>query len=115
MLEKVYFYEVGVVDLIVDIVGLVVGLVEFGVDCIECFLVLIGYGKIKIVYGEVSIFVLVIVEFLKGVLFVFLDVFYELMIFIGVVILVVMVLRFGFFGFISIEEIGFGVGDCEFE
>lgn len=62
LLVEVYFYEVGVLDLIVDIVGCCIGLELMQIDIIMVLLLSDGSGFINVVYGQMLVFVLVVMQ-----------------------------------------------------
>lgn len=90
IIDKIYFYEVGVIDLIVDIVGVFILVDLFCVDKVCVSIVFVGLGFVKCEYGIIFIFVFVIIEILKGVLIKLNNVNGECIILIGVVIIKVL-------------------------
>jgi len=49
--ESVHFYEVGVVDVVVDVVGVCAGLLHFGVDRLICSPLPAGHGSVTTAHG----------------------------------------------------------------
>lgn len=61
-MEFVYFYEVGVIDVFVDVVGVCVVIDDFNLVSVVCFLLFVGSGMVVIVYGLLFVFVFVVFE-----------------------------------------------------
>jgi len=114
-LRKVHFHEVGAVDSIADIVGSAIGWDLLGVDRIECSPIPTGHGFVKIAHGRVSIPAPATAELLKGIPIAPSDVECELTTPTGAAIVSTIVDQFGYLPPMSIETIGYGAGDKDFD
>lgn len=102
----------GVIDVIIDIVGICLGLDWLDIDLLYCLFLFIGGGIVKVVYGWLFVFVLVVFKFweLYNVLIYSNGLEKELCIFIGSVIVCIFVSSFGLLLLMFLEWVGLGVG-----
>ncbi len=114
-IEKVHFHEVGAADSIADIVGAAVGLDLLGVDQVWASPVAVGGGRIKIAHGEVSVPAPATAELLRGVPIAPSSIQAELATPTGAAVLTTVAERFGPLPPMTIERIGYGAGQRDFE
>ena len=116
-LEKVHFHEVGAVDSIADIVGSAIGWDLLGVDEIHCSAVPTGSGFIQIAHGRCAIPAPATAELLRGVPLADFDVpvVGELTTPTGAAIVKTLAKSFGAMPAMTIESIGYGAGQKEFD
>lgn len=114
-LKKVHFHEVGAVDSIADIVGAAIGFDLLGVDRVACSPIPTGHGFIQIAHGRVSVPAPATAELLKGIPLAPCEVEAELTTPTGAAIVATLATEFGPLPTMSIDKIGFGAGDKEFD
>ncbi len=118
-IEKVHFHEVGAVDSIADIVGSAIGWDLLGVDKIVCSPIPTGTGFIQIAHGRCAIPAPATADLLRGIpLAEFPDgkeVKGELTTPTGAAIVKTMASEFGALPAMTIETIGYGAGQKDFE
>lgn len=114
-LRKVHFHEVGAIDSIADIVGAAIGWDLLGVDKVVCSPVPTGHGYIEIAHGRVSIPAPATAELLKGIPLTPSTVEAELTTPTGAAIVATLASEFGPLPAMTIDQIGFGAGDWDFE
>lgn len=114
-IRKVHFHEVGAVDSIVDIVGAAIGWDLLNLDRIVCSPVPTGHGTIKIAHGRCSVPAPATAELLKGVPIAPSVVEAELTTPTGAAIVSTVCQEFGQLPAMSIQTIGCGAGDRDFE
>ena len=114
-IDKVHFHEVGAVDSIADIVGAAIALDLLGVERIVCSHVPTGTGFVEIAHGRCSIPAPATGEMLKGVPIAESNVQGELTTPTGAAIVASLVESFGPLPAMSIESIGYGAGQKDFE
>jgi pyridinium-3,5-bisthiocarboxylic acid mononucleotide nickel chelatase len=64
--DEVHFHEVGALDSIADVVGVVAGFVHLGLDRLHCSPVALGGGTVRIAHGQVGVPPPAVVELLRG-------------------------------------------------
>ena len=116
-LEKVHFHEVGAVDSIADIVGSAIGWDLLGVDEIHCSAVPTGSGFVQIAHGRCAIPAPATAELLRGVPLAEFDtpVVGELTTPTGAAIVKTIAKSFGPLPAMTIDRIGYGAGQKEFD
>ncbi len=114
-IEKVHFHEVGAVDSIADIVGSAIGWDLLGVDRVECSAIPPGSGNIEIAHGRCSVPAPATAELLKGIPLIASPVEAELTTPTGAAIVATIVDRFGTLPALSVQAIGCGAGDRDFD
>ena len=112
--EKVHFHEVGAVDSIADIVGVVIAWDLLGVEQAICSPVPTGHGFVEIAHGRCAIPAPATAELLKGVPLASCDVEGELTTPTGAAIISTIIDRFGTLPAMSVERIGYGAGQHDF-
>lgn len=65
--DDVHFHEVGALDSIADVVGVVAGFVHLDLDSLTCSPVALGGGTVRIAHGRVGVPVPAVVDLLRGV------------------------------------------------
>lgn len=65
--DDVHFHEVGALDSIADVVGVVAGFVHLGADLLVCSPVALGGGTIEVAHGSIGVPGPAVVELLRGV------------------------------------------------
>jgi uncharacterized protein (TIGR00299 family) protein len=111
----VHFHEVGAVDSIADIVGAAIGWDLLGVERIRCSSIPTGTGFVEIAHGRCSVPAPATGELLKGVPLAEFAVEGELTTPTGAAIVAALVDEFGPIPAMTIERIGYGAGQKDFE
>lgn len=114
-IRKVHFHEVGAVDSIADIVGSAIGWTLLDVDRIICSPIPTGHGSIEIAHGRVSIPAPATAELLRGIPLAASEVAAELTTPTGAAIVATIADQFGALPALTIDTIGYGAGDKEFD
>jgi uncharacterized protein (TIGR00299 family) protein len=114
-IEKVHFHEVGAVDSIADIVGSAIGFDLLAIERVVCSPVPTGRGFVEIAHGRCSIPAPATGELLRGVPLAPLDVEGELTTPTGAAIVAALVNEFGPLPSMTVERIGYGAGQKDFE
>lgn len=114
-IEKVHFHEVGAVDSIADIVGAAIGFDLLGIERVFCSPVPTGHGFVEIAHGRCSIPAPATGELLRGVPLAALDVEGELTTPTGAAIVAALAADFGPLPAMTIERIGYGAGQKDFQ
>jgi uncharacterized protein (TIGR00299 family) protein len=114
-IEKVHFHEVGAVDSIADIVGSAIAWDLLGVQRIVCSPVPTGRGFVEIAHGRCSIPAPATGELLRGVPLASFDCEGELTTPTGAAIVAALVDEFGPLPSMSVERIGYGAGQKDFQ
>jgi uncharacterized protein (TIGR00299 family) protein len=114
-LRKVHFHEVGAVDSIADIVGTAIGLDLLAADRVVCSPIPTGQGFIEIAHGRCSVPAPATAEILQGIPLATCMVESELTTPTGAAIVKTVVDRFGALPAMTIDRIGYGAGDKNFE
>lgn len=110
-----YFYEVGVVDAIGEVCGVVLVLQDLRIDCVVCSLLFVGCGFVDAVHGRFLLFVFVMLMLLEGVFVYGVEIELELVTLIGVAFVAVTVDEYGLILKFMLEVIGYGVGTCDLQ
>ena len=113
--EQVHFHEVGAIDAIVDIVGTCAALEVLGIDEVACSPVANGLGTIRAAHGILPNPAPAVVELLRGLPTVGLDVPVELTTPTGAAIVAALAVEWGPIPDMAIESTGFGAGTREME
>ena len=114
-LKKVHFHEVGAVDSIADIVGVAIGLDLLAAERIDCAPVPTGHGTIQIAHGRCSVPAPATAELLTGIPLAESVVASELTTPTGAAIVATVVDHFGQLPPMTIQTIGYGAGDKDFD
>jgi len=114
-IEQVHFHEVGAVDSIADIVGAAIAWDLLAVDHVVCSPVPTGTGFVHIAHGRCAIPAPATGELLRGVPLAASDVQGELTTPTGAAIVSTLVDRFGPLPAMTIQTIGYGAGQSDFE
>ena len=114
-IQKVHFHEVGAVDSIADIVGSAIAWDLLGVERIVCSPVPTGKGFVQIAHGRCSIPAPATGELLRGVPLAAFDAEGELTTPTGAAIVVALVDEFGPLPAMTVERIGYGAGQKDFQ
>ena len=114
-IRKVHFHEVGAVDSIADIVGTAIGWDLLGAEQLLCSPVPTGSGFIEIAHGRTSIPAPATAELLKGIPICPSPVSAELTTPTGAAILATLAHGFQPLPPMTIDTIGYGAGDRDFE
>ena len=114
-IRKVHFHEVGAVDSIADIVGAAIGWDLLAADHIVCSPIPTGHGTITIAHGRTSVPAPATAELLKGIPIAPSPVEAELTTPTGAAIVATLADDFGHLPSMTINEIGYGAGDRDFQ
>jgi pyridinium-3,5-bisthiocarboxylic acid mononucleotide nickel chelatase len=113
--EKVHFHEVGAADSIADVVGAAVGFDLLGIERLVASPVPTGHGRITIAHGQCSIPAPATAELLRGIPLAPSNVEGELTTPTGAAILATLAESFGPMPAMTIESIGYGAGQKDFD
>jgi uncharacterized protein (TIGR00299 family) protein len=114
-IEKVHFHEVGAVDSIADIVGSAIAWDLLGVEHVVSSAIPTGTGFIEIAHGRCAIPAPATGELLRGIPLAVSEVEGELTTPTGAAIVATLVQEFGPLPAMTIERIGYGAGQKDFE
>lgn len=114
-IQKVHFHEVGAVDSIADIVGCAIGFDLLGIERVVASPIPTGTGFVTIAHGRCSIPAPATAELLRGVPLADLNVEGELTTPTGAAIVATLAQEFGPLRAMTIESIGYGAGQKDFE
>lgn len=113
--QEVHFHEVGAMDSIIDIIGFCLGLESLGIDQLYASPVPTGNGKVRMAHGLYPIPAPATAELLCGIPLAVLEVKGELTTPTGAGILKVLVKEFRSVGGFTIQRIGYGAGEKNFD
>ncbi|WP_018132287.1 nickel pincer cofactor biosynthesis protein LarC [Effusibacillus pohliae] len=113
--RDVHFHEVGAMDSILDMIGVCLALESLGIDEIYASPVPTGHGKVRMEHGLYPIPAPATAELLTGIPLADLAVEGELTTPTGAGILKALVKHFGPLRSLTIERIGYGAGEKEFD
>lgn len=113
--HEVHFHEVGAMDSIIDTIGVCLALEYLDIDEIYASPVPTGHGKVQMAHGLYPIPAPATAELLTGIPLTFLDVKGELTTPTGAGILKALVKEFGPMHSMTIERIGYGAGEKNFD
>ncbi|GGE24479.1 UPF0272 protein [Marinithermofilum abyssi] len=113
--ENVHFHEVGAMDSIIDIIGVCLAMEHLRVGKVYASPVPTGHGKIRIAHGLYPVPAPATAELLKGIPLAKLDVEGELTTPTGAGFLHALVQEFAPFGGFTIDRIGYGAGEKDFD
>ena len=114
-IEKVHFHEVGAVDSIADIVGSAIAWDLLGVERVVCSPIPTGTGFVEIAHGRCAIPAPATGELLRGMPLAASEVEGELTTPTGAAIVATLAQEFGPVPAMTIESIGYGAGQKDFE
>jgi pyridinium-3,5-bisthiocarboxylic acid mononucleotide nickel chelatase len=114
-LEKIHFHEVGGIDSIIDIVGTCILIDHLNVTSIISSPVPLGNGRIRIAHGVYPVPAPATLEILKGIPIQSTEIKGELTTPTGAGILAALVDEFQSIPSFSVESIGYGAGNKDFE
>jgi hypothetical protein len=114
-IEKVHFHEVGAVDSIADVLGAAIGFDLLGIERVVCSPLPTGQGFVEIAHGRCAIPAPATAELLTGVPIAASDVVGELTTPTGAAIAATLAAEFGPLPAMTIERIGYGAGQKDFE
>ena len=109
-LEDVHFHEIGAVDTIIDVVGVLIGLDMLGIDKIVCSKLNVGTGFISSAHGEFPVPAPATALLLQGLPIYSTGVKAELVTPTGAAIISTLAESFGDMPDLTIENIGYGAG-----
>ncbi|MBI5366469.1 MAG: LarC family nickel insertion protein [Planctomycetes bacterium] len=113
--ETVHFHEIGAWDSIVDVVGTVLGLHLLGIDAVYCSRFPQSWGTVDCRHGRLPLPGPATWELLKGFPVFAVDVRGEMCTPTGVGLLTTLAAGVGHFPEMTVETVGYGAGDTEFE
>ena len=113
--EEVYLHEIGGVDTLVDIAGVLIGLDYFHIDKIKASSIPTGYGSVLTSHGELPIPAPATIELLRGVPVTGGQVPDELTTPTGAAIISTITEEFGAIPSMIVEGIGYGAGYRDYE
>jgi uncharacterized protein (TIGR00299 family) protein len=108
--HDVHFHEVGALDSIADVVGVVAGFVHLALDRLACSTPALGGGSVRIAHGQVGVPVPAVVELLRGIPTVGGPVDLELTTPTGAALLAELVDDFGAQPAMAVDVVGVGAG-----
>jgi len=114
-MENIYFHEVGAMDSIIDVVGSAIGITYFRFDQIYASRIPLGSGFVKCRHGILPLPAPATLELLRDKPVYEAGVEGELVTPTGAAIITTITDKFGSMPPMRIENIGYGVGDNEFE
>lgn len=109
--ETVHFHEVGAIDAIVDIVGTVAALEVLDIDVVACSPIANGLGTIRAAHGILPNPAPAVVELLKGIPTVGLEVPFEMTTPTGAALMAALATSFGPLPEMTVQASGFGAGN----
>jgi len=112
--EKVHLHEVGALDSIIDIAGVVFALEWFGIDDIAASPLNVGGGSVQIAHGTFPVPAPATLRLLQGIPVYSGDVKAELVTPTGALILSTYAKQFGPLPAMSVERVGYGAGTRDF-
>jgi uncharacterized protein (TIGR00299 family) protein len=113
--EKVHLHEVGAIDSIIDIVGVVFALDWFGIDDISASPLNVGGGMVEIAHGTFPVPAPATLRLLEGIPIYSGDVTAELVTPTGALIMSTYVKRFGPLPAMAMVRVGYGAGSRDFK
>ena len=109
--EQVHFHELGAVDTIMDIVGVILGFYELGVEKIYASKIPLATGEVECAHGRIPLPAPATLELLKGIPVKGINTNQELTTPTGAVLLRVLAEGFGSIPEMTLEKIGYGLGE----
>ncbi len=113
--EEVHLHEVGAIDSIIDIAGVVFALEWFGIDDIVASPLNVGGGSVEIAHGTFPVPAPATLRLLQGVPVYSGDIKSELVTPTGALVMSTYAKTFGPMPAMSVEKIGYGAGTRDFE
>ncbi|MFH2011293.1 MAG: nickel pincer cofactor biosynthesis protein LarC [Pseudomonadota bacterium] len=114
-IDDIHFHEVGAVDSIVDVVGAAVGIKHFGIEGVYASRIPLGSGFVTCQHGTLPLPAPATIELLKGIPVYESGIKGELVTPTGAAIITTLTDNFGRMPSMIIRNIGYGVGDKEFQ
>jgi len=109
--EQVHFHELGAVDTIMDIVGVILGFYELGIEKIYASKIPLATGEVECAHGRIPLPAPATLELLKGIPVKGINTNQELTTPTGAVLLRVLAEGFGSIPEMTLEKIGYGLGE----
>lgn len=113
--EKIHFHEVGAIDAIVDIVGVITGLEMLGVEKVICSSLPLGYGFVNCAHGTIPLPAPATLELLKGLPVKNCSIYGETVTPTGAALVKTICTEFGTMPTMDIMSIGYGAGEADRE
>lgn len=107
---KIHFHEIGAIDTIIDVVGVLVGLHVLGIEQLICSPLPWGHGLIKCAHGLLPLPAPAVCELLRGIPAYGVDITQELVTPTGAALVSTLAQRFGAMPDMIIETTGYGAG-----
>ncbi|MBU0533405.1 MAG: nickel pincer cofactor biosynthesis protein LarC [Candidatus Omnitrophica bacterium] len=108
--ERMHFHELGMLDTIVDVVGVLVGIKKLGIEQIYSSPLHLGTGFVKCVHGILPVPSPATAELLKGIPVYNKNIEAELVTPTGAVLITSLAQKFGDMPKMEVEKIGYGAG-----
>ncbi len=108
--DRIYFYEVGALDAIVDIVGAVIGLEALGIDRIYCSPLQVGGGTVRCAHGILPVPTPATLELIRGYQIFTTGIQGELLTLTGAAILTTLAEPGSSLPAMTVEAVGYGAG-----
>jgi len=109
--EQVHFHELGAVDTIMDIVGVILGFYELEIEKIYASKIPLATGEVECAHGRIPLPAPATLELLKGIPVKGINTNQELTTPTGAVLLRVLAEGFGSIPEMTLEKIGYGLGE----
>jgi uncharacterized protein (TIGR00299 family) protein len=109
-IEKIHFHEIGAMDTILDVVGVMIGLEALGIEQVHASPLAVGHGSTSIDHGRVSLPVPATLEILKEVPLEPTMIPFELVTPTGAALIKVLAKTFGPMPPLQVDKIGYGAG-----
>ena len=113
--DQVQLHEVGAIDAIVDIVGACCGMRRLGIDAIRCSPLNVGGGQVSTAHGLLPVPAPATAYLLQGAPVYSAGPEVELVTPTGAALVATLAAGFGPWPYITVEAIGYGAGDNDFE
>lgn len=114
-IDEVHLHEVGAIDAIVDIVGACCGLRRLGIEAIRCSPLNVGSGRVHTAHGELPVPAPATAHLLRGAPVYARGPEAELVTPTGAALVAVLAEGFGPWPAMTVQKIGYGAGDNEFD
>jgi uncharacterized protein (TIGR00299 family) protein len=108
--EALHFHEIGAVDTLVDVVGVVTGLHELGIESVHCAPVPWSHGTVQTAHGRLPVPPPAVVQLLEGIPVVGADVDGEMVTPTGAALIRTLADKFGLIPTLRVTRAGYGAG-----